>query len=126
MRWNIVVKCVGEDGKQPTISGHDWTARRDPTAENLGLNLQESKRIVNRLQDTIVKDCRSIVNKDENVSPVARWRPVKDYRRRRKIKRIVICRIIRFFLQHEKSVRFPFDSSFRFTAFRLFDKLLQL
>ena len=31
-----------------------------------------------------------------------------------------------FFLQHEKSLRFRFSSSFRFAAFRLFDKLLQL
>ena len=39
MRWNIIVECVGEDG----------------SAENLGVNLQESKQIANRLQDAVVK-----------------------------------------------------------------------
>jgi hypothetical protein len=48
---------------------------KSTTAENQGVNLQELKQIANRLQDTVVKqqlqEHRSIVNKDENVSPVA-------------------------------------------------------
>ena len=56
MRWNIVVECVGEDGKQPTIIlGTIERLAGSTTAENLGVNLRESKRIVNHLQDTIVK-----------------------------------------------------------------------
>jgi hypothetical protein len=56
MRWNIIVECVGEYGKQSTITL--GTIERLPgstTAENLGVNLQESKQIANRLQDTVVK-----------------------------------------------------------------------
>ncbi len=56
MRWNIIVECVGEDGKRSTITLS--TIERlagSTTAENLGVNLQESKQIANRLQDTVVK-----------------------------------------------------------------------
>jgi hypothetical protein len=56
MRWNIIVECVGEDGKQSTTTlGTIERLTGRTTAENLGVNLQESKQIVNRLQDTIVK-----------------------------------------------------------------------
>src|ERR1700737_1801066 len=56
MRWNIIVECVGEDGKQSTITlGTIERLAGSTTAENLGVNLQESKQIVNRLQDTVVK-----------------------------------------------------------------------
>ena len=56
MRWNIIVKCVGEDGKQSTITlGTIERLAGSTTAENLRVNLQESKQIVNRLQDTVVK-----------------------------------------------------------------------
>jgi len=56
MRWNIIVECVGEYGKQSTITlGTIERLAGSTTAENLGVNLQESKRIANRLQDTVVK-----------------------------------------------------------------------
>jgi len=56
MRWNIIVECVGEDGKQSTITlGTIERLAGSTTAENLGVNLQESKQIANRLQDTVVK-----------------------------------------------------------------------
>jgi hypothetical protein len=56
MRWNIIVECVGEDGKQSTITlGAVERLAGSTTAENLGVNLQESKQIANRLQDTVVK-----------------------------------------------------------------------
>jgi hypothetical protein len=56
MRWNIIVECVGEDGKQSTITlGTVERLAGSTTAENLGVNLQESKQIVNRLQDTVVE-----------------------------------------------------------------------
>ncbi len=56
MRWNIMVEGVGEDGKRPTITlGTIERVAGSTTAENLGVNLQESKQIANRLQDTVVK-----------------------------------------------------------------------
>jgi len=56
MRWNIIVKCVGEGGKQYTITlGTIERLAESTTAENLGVNLQESKQIVNRLQETAIK-----------------------------------------------------------------------
>jgi hypothetical protein len=56
MRWNIIVECVGEDGKQSTITlGTIERLAGSTTAKNLGVNLQESKQIANRLQDTVVK-----------------------------------------------------------------------
>ena len=49
MRWNIIVECVGEDGKQSTITlGTVERLAESTTAENLGVNLQESKQIANR------------------------------------------------------------------------------
>ena len=60
MRWNIIVKCVGEDGKHSTITlGTIERLAGNTTAENLGINLQESKQIVHRLQDTVVKQQRT-------------------------------------------------------------------
>ena len=56
MRWNIIVECVGEYGKQSTITlGTIERLAGSTTAENLGVNLQESKQIANRLQDAVVK-----------------------------------------------------------------------
>jgi len=56
MRWNIIVECVGEDGKRSTITlGTIERLAGSTTAENLGVNLQESKQIANRLQATVVK-----------------------------------------------------------------------
>ena len=52
MRWNIIVECVGEDGKRSTITlGTIERVAGSTTAENLGVNLQESKQIANRLQE---------------------------------------------------------------------------
>jgi len=56
MRWNIILECVGEDGKQSTITlGTIERLAGRTTAENLGVNLQESKQIVNGLQETVVE-----------------------------------------------------------------------
>jgi len=56
MRWNIIVECVGEDGQRSTITlGTIERLAASTTAENLGVNLRESKQIANRLQDTVVK-----------------------------------------------------------------------
>jgi hypothetical protein len=56
VRRNIVVKCVGENGRQSTITlGTMERLAGSTTAENLRVNLHESKQIVNRLQDTVVK-----------------------------------------------------------------------
>src|SRR5271166_6506047 len=56
MRWNIIVECVGEDGQRSTITlGTIERVAASTTAENLGVNLRESKQIANRLQDTVVK-----------------------------------------------------------------------
>ena len=52
MRWNIIVECVGEDGKRSTITlGAIERLAESTTAENLGVSLQESNQIANRLQD---------------------------------------------------------------------------
>jgi hypothetical protein len=73
MRWNIILECIGEDGEQSTISlGTIERLAGSTTAENLGVNLEESKQIVNRLQDTVVKQqLHELVRKGENVSLVA-------------------------------------------------------
>ena len=67
MRWNIILECVGEDGKQYAIT-LDTIERLagSTTAESLGVNLQESKQIVSRLQETVVKQ-----QLQENVLPAA-------------------------------------------------------
>jgi hypothetical protein len=85
MRWNIIVECVGEDGKRSTITlGTIERLAESTTAENLGVNLQESKQIVNRLQDTIVKQqLQEHCEQRRNCITCGRMRPVKDYRRRR-------------------------------------------
>src|ERR1700730_14429073 len=68
MRWNIIVECVGEDGQQSTITlGTIERLAASTTAENLGVNLRESKQIANRLQDPVVKQqLHEIVNKGGN------------------------------------------------------------
>ena len=73
MRWNIIVEFVGEDGQQSTImlSTVERLAE-STTAENLEVNLQESKQIANRLQDTVVKQqLQEHCEQDENISTVA-------------------------------------------------------
>jgi hypothetical protein len=76
MRWNIIVDCVGEDCQQSTITlAAIERLAASTTAENLGINLRESKQIANLLQDAVVKQqrnsCRIIVNKVGNVPLVA-------------------------------------------------------
>src|ERR1700686_4076429 len=85
MRWNIIVECVGEDGKQSTITlGTIERLAGSTTAENLGVNLQESKQIVNRLQDTVVKQqLQEHCEQRRKCLTCGRLRPIKDYRRRR-------------------------------------------
>ena len=73
MRWNIIVECVGEDGQRSTIT-LDAIERlaASTTAENLGVNLRESKQIANRLQDTVVKQqLQEHCEKSGNVTLVA-------------------------------------------------------
>src|SRR5271157_3576397 len=85
MRWNIIVECVGEDGKRSTIT-LDTIERvaGSTTAENLGVNLQESKQIANRLQDTVVKQqLHEHCEQRRKCLTCARQRPVKDFRGRR-------------------------------------------
>src|ERR1700726_27694 len=71
MRWNIIVECVGEDDQRSTITlGTIERLAGSTTAENLGVNLQESKQIANRLQDTVVKQqlqehCEQRLNANE-------------------------------------------------------------
>jgi hypothetical protein len=85
MRWNIIVECVGEDGKQSTITlGTIERLAGSTTAENLGVDLQESKQIANRLQDTVVKQqLEEHCEQSRKCLTCGRPRPVKDYRRRR-------------------------------------------
>ena len=85
MRWNIIAKCVGDDGEQSTIAlGTIERLAGSTTAENLGINLQESKQIVNRLQDAVVKhQLREHCEHRRKCLTCGRPRPVKDYRRRR-------------------------------------------
>jgi transposase len=85
MRWNIIVECVGEDGKQYAITvGKIERLAGKTTAESLGVNLQESKQIVNRLQETVVKQQLEEHCEHRRKCPTCgRPRPVKDYRRHR-------------------------------------------
>ena len=85
MRWNIIVECVGEDGKRSTITlGTIERLAASTTAENLGVNLQESKQIANRLQDTVVKrQVHEHCEQSRKCLNCGRQRPVKDFRCRR-------------------------------------------
>jgi hypothetical protein len=82
MRWNIILECVGKDGKQSTITlGTIERLAGSTTAENLGVNLQESKQIVNRLQDTVVKQqlqehCWANIVKFDHLCRSFVWRAV--------------------------------------------------
>ena len=82
MRWNIIVECVGEDGKQSTITlGTVERLAGSTTAENLGVNLQESKQIANRLQDTVVKQqLQEHCEQRRKCLTCGRLRPIKDFR----------------------------------------------
>jgi hypothetical protein len=85
MRWNIILECIGEDGEQSTITlGTIERLAGSTTAENLGVNLEESKQIVNRLQDTVVKQqLHEHCEQRRKCLTCGRLQPVKDYRRRR-------------------------------------------
>jgi hypothetical protein len=85
MRWNIIVESVGEDGKQATITlGTIERLAGSTTAENLGVNLQESKQIANRLQDTVLKQqLLEHCEQRRKCFTCGRQRPVKDFRCRR-------------------------------------------
>ena len=84
-RWNSISACVGKDGKQSTITlGTIERLAGSTTAENLGVNLQESKQIVSRLQDTVVKQqLEEHCEQRRECLTCGRLRPVKDYRYRR-------------------------------------------
>ena len=85
MRWNIIVQWVGEDGKRSAITlGTIERVAGRTTAENLGVNLQESKQIANRLQDTVVKQQLQEHCEQRRKCPTCgKHRPVKDFRCRR-------------------------------------------
>jgi hypothetical protein len=82
MRWNIIVECVGEDGKQSTITlGTIERLVGSTTAENLGVNLQETKQIANRLQDTVVnQQLQEHCDQRRECLSCGRLRPIKDFR----------------------------------------------
>jgi hypothetical protein len=82
MRLNIIVECVGEDGKQSTITlGTVERLAASTTAENLGVNLQESKQIANRLQDTVVRQqLQEHCEQRQKCLTCGRLRPIKDFR----------------------------------------------
>ena len=82
MRWNVIVECVGKDGKQSTITlGTVERLAESTTAENLGVNLQESKQIVNGLQDTVVKQqLQEHCEQRRECLTCGRLRPIKDFR----------------------------------------------
>ena len=85
MRWNIIVEWVGEDGQQSTIMvGTIERLAASTTAENLGVNLRESKQIANRLQDTVVKQqLQEHCEQRRKCLTCGKQRPVKDFRCRR-------------------------------------------
>ena len=85
MRWNIIVECVEEDGQRSTITvGTIERLAASTTAENLGVNLRESKQIANRLQDTVVKQqLQEYCERRRKCLTCGRQRPVKDFRCRR-------------------------------------------
>jgi hypothetical protein len=82
MRWNIIVECVGEDGKQSTITlGTIERLAENTNAENLGVNLQESKQIANRLQDTVInQQLQEHCEQRRECLTCGRLRPIKDFR----------------------------------------------
>src|SRR3984893_5368398 len=85
MRCNIIVECVGEDGKRSTITlGTIERLCASTTAENLGVNLRESKQIANRLQDAVVKrQLQEHCEQRRKCLTCGKQRPVKDFRCRR-------------------------------------------
>ena len=91
MRWNIIVECVGEDGKRSTITlGTIERLAGSTTAENLGVNLQESKQIVNRLQDTVVKQLQEHCEQRRKCLTCGRLRPIKDFRKAADLLRMLL------------------------------------
>src|SRR6202035_3234736 len=82
MRWNIIAECVGEDGQRSTITlGTSERLATSTTSENLGVNLQESKQIANRLQDTVVKQqLEEHCEQRRTCLTCGRLRPIKDFR----------------------------------------------
>jgi hypothetical protein len=82
MRWNIIVECFGEDGRQSTTTlGTVERLAESTTAENLGVNLQESKQIANRLQDTVVnQQLQEHCEQKRKCLTCGRLRPIKDFR----------------------------------------------
>jgi hypothetical protein len=85
MRWNIIVEWVGEDGQRSTITvGTIERLAASTTAENLGVNLRESKQIANRLQDTVVKQqLHEHCEQRRKCLTCGKQRRVKDFRCRR-------------------------------------------
>jgi hypothetical protein len=55
MRWTISVEYTGEDGKKSTVVlGFIGRAADGTVPDNVGVNLQESKQILHRLQETFI------------------------------------------------------------------------
>ena len=74
-----------EDGKRSTITlGTIERVAGSTTAENLGVNLQESKQIANRLQDTVLKQqVHEHCEERRKCLNCGKQRPMKDFRCRR-------------------------------------------
>ena len=85
MRWIITVERVGEDGEKSTITqGTVVRAAEGTVTENVGVNLNESKRILQRLQETVVgQQLQEHCEHKRKCSTCGILRPVKDHRRRR-------------------------------------------
>ena len=85
MRWIITVECIGEDGQRSLVTlGTVERTVGSTTAENVGVHLQESKQILQRLQETVVgQQLEEYCEEKRRCSDCGRSRPVKDYRCRR-------------------------------------------
>src|SRR6266542_3205593 len=85
MRWTITVECMGEDGNKSTVMlGAIERAAGGTVRENVGVSLQESKQILQRLQEAVVgQQLREHCEQKRKCTNCGASRPIKDYRRRR-------------------------------------------
>ena len=85
MRWIITMECIGEDGNKSTVVlGVIERAADGTVPENVGVNLNESQRILRSLQETVVgQQLQEHCERNRRCSGCGTLRAVKDYRRRR-------------------------------------------
>jgi hypothetical protein len=84
MRWIITVECVGEDGRKSAITlGTIERVAGGTVSGNVGVNLQEAKEIMHRLQEAVTEQqLQEHCKQKRKCSSCGSLRPVKDYRRR--------------------------------------------